>query len=197
MCSHLFCFTALFQTYRTMFFDTSGNKDILSECLDEYGEVILDDFGEATTCVHTYDRRNDLCAALFWLALILGLLLLASKVVDLLSFLVPKDWTWSRKSSLLEELVVPASVRQEKCSKAAASFKISRLLDNALEIGGHKRPSKSTNGSVHLSLQKSSTPVSTMERFLLLQERREVVGGFWWAWKRIFNGSIFVEEGVW
>ena len=29
------------------------------------------------------------------------------------------------------------------------------------------------------------------------EEKTERVGGMWWAWKRVWNNTIFEEEGVW
>jgi hypothetical protein len=37
----------------------------------------------------------------------------------------------------------------------------------------------------------------TMRNYVLNSGQRETVGGFIWTWQKIFNGSLFADEGIW
>jgi len=164
-------------------FDTSGNKHKVTECFDELGEVV--------ECVENYEAGEDLFAAAFYLTLVLGLLLVMSQTADLLYIVVPKKWL--QVSRFIGPLVTPAAMKQERNLKKAAAFKVSKMLESALEVGGHVDNSLKKSTSV---LSDPNTKLTTMERYLLVPEQTETVGGFFWAWKRICSGEIFVEEGI-
>jgi hypothetical protein len=95
-------------------------------------------------------------------------------------------------------------VRKEARSKAAESFKINRLLDNALDLHQDEAPSKeSTDGarsrSGGSSIRGGTAYLNATGRALLnyqiLDGYRAQSGGMIWAWKKIVDKSIFREDG--
>ena len=113
----------------------------------------------------------------------------------------------------------------ERATKQAAAYKVNRMIDNALELlddelftttnrkkmtagSINKATSSSHNSSSTASMNHSTsdsnsrrddmTPSQTSrERFTYLPKEKEQVGGIIWTWKKIFDGSLFAEEGVW
>jgi cytochrome c-type biogenesis protein CcmE len=138
---------------------------------------------------------DDPLGATYYIALLMGLCLLAFQVVDVLYFVLPKKWLQSR--SYLRFLVTPAGIRQEAMMKKAAAVRMSKVLDNALALCGPNEnvsPAKSEPGQSSRAGKTSTLP--TLERFYMQPNQAETIGGVLWAWRRIFNGSMFVEEGI-
>lgn len=107
--------------------------------------------------------------------------------MDLVLVLTPKQWLDQNGS--VQRFVLPGTVRQETAGKRAASFRMKHLIDNALSV--------IYDSSLRSSNEAATKESSILERFLLLPKKVEPVGGVIWAWKKIWDGSIFVEEGVW
>jgi len=119
----------------------------------------------------------------FYLALILGLVLLLSQAADIIYLVAPKKWL--QMTHLVGPIVTPSALKQERCSKTAAGFKVSRMLDNALEVAGRIDGARTISKSSKHRASLSDPDLGTMERYLLFPEQREGVGGVFWAWKVI------------
>jgi hypothetical protein len=170
-------------------FDTSGNKDKSGSeiCSADDSECLLRCGANSTNttgCYETYVVADDYYGATFFLSVILGMCLLASQFVDFLLVVAPSRWLDNK--GLVQRFVLPGTVRQEAAGKRAASFRMKHLIDNALTVG-----------SLGSSSEMATKETSILERFLLLPKKFETVGGVIWAWKKIWNGSMFVEEGIW
>lgn len=107
---------------------------------------------------------------------------------------------WLTESAIISALFTPAGLRAESAQKKASSFKISKMLENALSL--HFKTDSFTlsrMNPIHESRTSARFEMSlnAMSNFHAQELLTEKVGGVFWAWKKIMNGSIFVEEGVW
>lgn len=115
-------------------------------------------------------------------------------IVDLIYFFLPKGWL--SRTGGFGTIITPAGIRQETAAKKAASLRMSQMLQNALNL----QPGQEHNikeDAVRRSLKKMAPDCSAMERFQMLPKVTEAVGGVSWVWKRVFDGTLFSEEGVW
>jgi hypothetical protein len=127
------------------------------------------------------------------LAIILGCTIVVSQGVDFVLLFIPQRWLDGNGS--IQRYVLPGTVRQERSGKQAATFRMKQFIHHALDIVHDKTLVSSLSTSNGLT--KSDRGTSALERFLLLPIKTEKVGGVLWAWKRIWNGTAFTEDGVW
>ena len=116
--------------------------------------------------------------------------MLLSQVMDLFLQLAPIRWLDG--DGLAQRLVRPGTMRQERALQQAAKIRIKQFLTNALEVFNDKLWISSSNSD---NLTKH--PKGALERFVLLPVKTEKVGGVLWAWKRVWDGTIFSQEGIW
>jgi len=140
-----------------------------------------------TGCYESYVAADDYYGATFYLSVILGMGLLLSQLVDVVLVLTPSSWL--DENGPLQRFVLPGTVRQEIAGKHAASFRMKHLMENALSV------IHDTN--MVSSKEMGAISSKILERFLLLPKKFEPAGGVIWAWKKIWNGSMFAEEGIW
>jgi hypothetical protein len=126
----------------------------------------------------------------------LGFVLLSFLIVDLGVVVIPREWL--AKSSVVPDLITPASLRAESAQKKAASFKVSKMLENALSL---HRSTDCLTASVNSTESKAAFHAQlyahAISNFQAQESKTEKVGGIIWAWKRIWDGSISSEEGIW
>lgn len=194
-------FTVLpfFVNFKSALYDTSGNQrglDIGKFCSNDDLECMNACYAAPDTCPDEYESGKDAFHVFFLLSLVLGLVLLISQVVDIVSIFAPEKW-FQQGGGFLQALVTPGCVRQDRASKKAASYRISQMLNNSLVVCEDDKTATTQISSRGIGLGKKESNLSPMERFLLLPKETETVGGIIWAWKKIWDGSIFVEEGVW
>lgn len=149
---------------------------------------------DCTEIIKKYVPANDWWGFAYWLGVILGSSLLMMQVVDLVLALSPQGWF--NKNGLIQRLVLPGTVRQERAGMQAATYFMSGLLRNALDIVNDKSTINSSTKSMDISISKNCE-TSALERFALLPVKKEIVGGILWSWKKIWDGTIFSEEGIW
>ncbi len=98
----------------------------------------------------------------------------------------------SVKFRALRYFLSTSNVRGELCLKYAASRKMNKMIENARLLHRHRqRSSKVVEGG-----QKSSQR-DAFRSFLGQIEQYESCGGYFWTWKRVFNGDLLSTEGVW
>jgi hypothetical protein len=141
-----------------------------------------------------YEVANDWFGFSYYLGVILGCSLLLMQGVDLCLALSPQ--AWFDKNGLFQRLVLPGTVRQERAGMEAASYFMSRLIRNAMVICNDKSTIKSSINSTSKSTS-DKRETSALERFALLPVKEEIVGGVSWSWKKIWDGTIFTQEGIW
>ena len=195
------------QKIDTIAFTTIGNKNLSGAeyvCNDDDLECIENCQLQPETCVKKYVAPDDYYGAAYFLAIILGASILVSQSIDVVLMFLPRNWL--NGNDLIQRLVLPGTLRQERAGQHAASFRIKQFLQNALDIIYDKSIASSSNNSNGFTAKTSSSSgfvpktnhaTSALERFLLLPVKTEKVGGVMWAWKRIWNGTIFTQEGIW
>ena len=140
-----------------------------------------------------YDASTDAFATSYYLSLALGCIVLTIQIIDMLLVLAPR---FLCKFPIMQELFVPSCPKAEANQQKAAFHKTSQMLRSALYIhteGNNKiqksskmRDSRSSQTKAILSYQQHEVERVTEE-----------VGGPWWTWTRILNGSLAREDGVW
>lgn len=163
-------------------------------CSDDDLECIDNCRLQPETCKKEYVASSDYYGASYFLAIILGISLLSSQGVDIVLMFLPQRWL--NGNGLVQRLVLPGTLRQERAGKQAASYRMKQYLQNALDIVYDKSIASSSNNSRGFT-GKADRATSVLERFLLLPIKTESVGGVIWAWKRIWDGTIFTQEGIW
>ena len=163
-------------------------------CEDDDTECIEACRLQPETCTENYVAASDYYGASYFLAIILGITILSSQGVDIVLMFLPQRWLDG--NGLVQRLVLPGTLRQERAGKEAASFRMKQFLQNALDIVYDKTIASSSNNSGGFT-SKIDHATTVLERFLLLPVKTESVGGVIWAWKRVWDGTIFNEEGIW
>lgn len=154
---------------KTIFFNSAGNK------------------------YSGYDAASDAFGASYYLTLILGIMLLIMYFADIIELVLPKQWL--KNGGYLQAILTSAGDRMETSSGKAASHRMKKMLNNALELGDTaSQSSESRRGSEGESKDISGS--NAIERFIILPKQTEKVGGIIWTWKRLFDGSIFAEHGI-
>lgn len=181
----------------TRFYYTDGNKGfktIESYCLASDDDAFLVEEcmdqcnSDPSLCPLQYDAKADVYGASYWLSVGLGSTLIAVLVVDLVLFVL--------RTAGFQSILDPLSIQYEAIAKEAASHQMSRILHNALSL---QRGQEDSIGDVaaRRSLKRMGQNSSILDRFHMLPKSTETIGGVFWIWKRIFDGSLFSKEGVW
>lgn len=149
-----------------------------------------------------YDASTDPFATSYYLSLGLGCVLVAIQVIDLLITFAPRFLCAIPK---LQSLFIPSGLKAEAFQQQAAFFKTSRMMRNAIHI--HTEDNDSDVESRKTRKMRTSSTMSENQSIqtqaLLKYQQKEVekikeeIGGSFWTWKKIYDGSLAREEGVW
>jgi hypothetical protein len=126
---------------------------------------------------------------LYYISLLLGCLLLAMHGVHLLSLMIPKKIV--AKQRWLSRVLTPQSLLFESAIKQAASLKVKKMMQNATAI--HQ---SDDSGWSHKKRMVETSYGRALLNFDKNAEVYERVGGLWWTWTRMFNGTLYSEEGI-
>jgi hypothetical protein len=174
------------QTYSSKFYDSSGNKEDGTPKGTFYGPA-------------------------FYISVFLGFYLLISRAVDLLFVFLPKHWL--ARKGIMQKLITPGNIQAESRMKRGASYKVLEMVNNALSCrpgyNNNNNSDSSTSSSIRRSAASrraassdhSTSSTSPTEKALMNYNlslvTKEPAGGIVWAWKRVFTGKIYSEEGIW
>lgn len=122
-----------------------------------------------------------------FLTILLAGCLLLTRLFDLINLALPE----SAQEGAIGRVIAAASLRSERNTKQAAQWKMRRFISNALQ---YHEPHMSRMEVIVAGSSKSS---DVLLKFQLDEDEKETVGGIAWAWRRILDGSILTEEGVW
>lgn len=136
-------------------------------------------------CIEAYETDKDFFGTTYYFAMLLGFILVLSLLVDLLVHFMPEHWRGDSK--WFGTLVRSGGLFQEGAARKSASRRVTEMLKNALSM----------SYSCEKGTSRASTSRLAMERFFLSYQTTEECGGIVWTWKKIFNGSIFTQEGIW
>jgi len=124
-------------------------------------------------------------------ALVLSLILIILQLKVLFQILVPKHWYAGMP--FFEGLLISGTAVKERRSKKASRFKVANMVEDALRM---HRKSAAESSERDIAGNKISYG-SALLAFESTVYDRETVGGIVWTFKKIWNGSLFEEEGVW
>ncbi len=119
-------------------------------------------------------------------SVILGFIVGAFHLFHMLTLVTPERWV-ENMPHVFQYLFTAGVVRAESHIKQSAAHKVSGMLDNALDLASDK--------------DRDSVLETHFGQSLLAYEKQGKTfvhsGGFAWTWKRIFNLSLFRDEGIW
>lgn len=124
--------------------------------------------------------------AAYVMCLVIGIVLMALQLKKLAYIVVPRKFL--EKLPLSGFWLVPGMPKAERATKRAADYKVAKMVDNALRMhGSAMAPSASGRAAVG----------SALLNFQATAGERESCGGVVWAYKKLWDGSILEEDGVW
>ena len=128
-------------------------------------------------------------------ALALGCFLLLFQIKALLYVLIPRS-TW-KKLPFATFWLTCEMAKSECCTKQAAAYKIKKMVEHA--ISHHDGSSLADAKSASLKMQRSTFTSSHAKAIMCFQataDHREQVGGIRYTFRKMWDGSLFKEEGV-
>ncbi|KAI2490939.1 hypothetical protein MHU86_23627 [Fragilaria crotonensis] len=128
-------------------------------------------------------------------ALALGCFLLLFQIKGLLYVLIPRS-RW-KNVPFANFWLTCEMAKSECCTKQAAAYKIKRMVDHAFaqHDGSILRKAESARVKLKASSFKSAS-AKAMMIFQATADHRERVGGIFYTFRRMWNGSLFKEDGV-
>lgn len=160
----------------------------------------MDDTGGETSSSTTYDSVEGVAFNMGrFVALVSGLLLPVLFLFHTMSLSFQKSKYFSYEAmGLVRWILSPSVTRAEMRLKWAATSKVNTMLLNACRL--HFLRDAATEVLPLNQLEQLAARGLTdraTENFLLCGEHLQVAGGFIWTWRRIANGTLFDEEGIW
>ncbi|KAI2501081.1 hypothetical protein MHU86_13372 [Fragilaria crotonensis] len=128
-------------------------------------------------------------------ALALGCFLLLFQIKGLLYVLIPRS-RW-KNLPFANFWMTCEMAKSECCTKQAAAYKTKRMVDHAFaqHDGSILRKAESDRVKLKASSFKSAS-AKAMMIFQATADHRERVGGIFYTFRRLWNGSLFKEDGV-
>jgi hypothetical protein len=160
----------------------------------------MDETGADTSSSTPYDSVQGVAFKLGrFVALVSGLLLPVLFLFHTISLSFQNTKYFSYEAmGLVRWILSPSNTRAEMRLKWAATSKVNTMLVNASRLHFLRDAATEVLPLDHLAeLTAYHSTDRATENFLLCGEHLEVAGGFFWTWKRIVNGSLFDEEGIW
>lgn len=118
-------------------------------------------------------------------SVVLGLAAAVFHLFHILAMVTPKRWIENKPR--VQALFAAGVVRAESHIKQSAAQKVSVMVNNALDLAANK--DRDTVLETHFG-----QGLLAYEKF---GKRFTPSGGFAWTWRRIFNLSLFKDEGIW
>ncbi len=128
--------------------------------------------------------------AIYWTTFVLGCVLLFLQVLSLIRLFFSGNFL--KRFKPLEIFLTPGMDTMELRTKIAAHVKVSGIVENALNLHDSSILEKPDSSSHRMTALGKA-----LLNFQIHPEKTERVGGVWWAWKRVWDRSIFQDEGVW
>jgi hypothetical protein len=119
--------------------------------------------------------------------LAIGITLICFQILELIRILVP--------SKIIQTIphwkffIRPSTVKLERATKLAAARKVEGMVNNALRI--HEAC------SIQSGISSSTKMGSALLAYQAKEHDVEPCGGIRWAWTKMYNGTLYREEGVW
>ena len=117
-----------------------------------------------------------------------GSMMLLFCLQNILDRSLPKSFL--DKHPVLQQVLASGSLFMERNVKKAATFKVNRLISNALEI--HDSAAQESDNSVNETMYGKA-----LLGYSKISDEKEEVGGHLWTWNGLRTGRLFEEEGIW
>jgi len=117
-----------------------------------------------------------------------GSMLLLFCLQNILDRSIPKSFLDNHPG--IQQILGSGSLFMERNMKQAASWKINRMINNALEIHDAAVEEDNSNG-------KESMYGRALLNYSKISDATEETGGHWWTWNGLRTGRLFEEEGIW
>lgn len=191
---------------------SAGNSIYLGRNLRSFAGVIVGILTITTVCflsyffeihlliVNTIKSDAEQFQFVYICVFVLGCVLTFYQIQGLINVCLP-DYFWGCLPARVREfLIIPGMAKAERCTKQAASFKVNRMVDSALGHHAGDLNEYTDHGATYRMKVKSSVNQGAfgqaMIHFQATSEFREPVGGVFYTFKRMWNGSLFNEEGT-
>jgi len=135
-------------------------------------------------------EKNEDLNAVYWTTFGLGCILLFLQVLSLIRMFFSLEMLRTFKP--LEILLTPEIQKMERRTKVAARRKVAGMVENALDLhddSSSKSPLTDSHDMTELG--------KALLNYQIKPNEIETVGGLLWAWRSVWNRSIFENEGVW
>eukprot|EP00804_Cyclotella_cryptica_P012972 CCRYP_002307-RD/>CCRYP_002307-RD protein AED:0.22 eAED:0.22 QI:0/0.86/0.87/1/0.93/0.87/16/751/894 len=136
----------------------------------------------------TYKSSDELNIFLVSAQFSVGVMLLLFCLQNILDRSIPVKFLEKYKG--LQQVLASGSLFMERNMKQAATFKVNRMIRNALEI--HDAAAQETS-----ALGKESAYGRALLTYSKIADATEEIGGYWWMWNGLRTGRLFEEEGIW
>ncbi|EJK73318.1 hypothetical protein THAOC_05067 [Thalassiosira oceanica] len=144
---------------------------------------------DGTSAMVDTTRQNDKVAAevMIWFMFACGVVLSLLTFQTILDTAIPQDY--KDRHPLLKNVLASETVRMERSIKRAAAYKMNHLVRRAVKVHQaaefeHGSGKDTSFGRALLAYGKTSND-------------QEEVGGFLYMYKRVWNGKLFDEDGIW
>ncbi len=131
---------------------------------------------------HSFEIQN-------YTILAIGITLMCFQLLELFRILVPAKLI--QKIPYWKFFIRPSIVKLERATKQAAARKVNGMVNNALVI--HEACLKPLQSGLSTSTKVGSALLAYQSK----EHDVEPCGGIRWAWKKMYDGSIYRDEGVW
>ena len=107
-------------------------------------------------------------------------------MVDLIMVLIPR--AWAERHPTFHAMFSPGGPKAEAAQKNAAFVKMERMISGALAVHAETSTTKTSS---------NYSEGDVLQTFHRQKNEQEEIGGFMWTWSKMFDGTLFREEGVW
>ncbi|KAL7521007.1 hypothetical protein ACHAWX_005701 [Stephanocyclus meneghinianus] len=136
----------------------------------------------------TYKSPDELTIFLVSAQFSVGVMLLLFCLQNILDRSIPVKFL--EKNRGLQQVLASGSLFMERNMKQAATFKVNRMIRNALAIHDAAAQEKAALG-------KESSYGRALLTYSKIADATEEIGGYWWMWNGLRTGQLFEEEGIW
>ncbi len=102
-----------------------------------------------------------------------------------------------RDNARASKWLTPHNVRAESDVKRAANHKIKRMILNASSLHPNLSTSDTIADGEDVVVRRSAKDEAVLNFILRGDKVEDKCGGFLWVWKKIWNRSLYEEEGIW
>ena len=147
--------------------------------------------------INTYKYPDYAWQFVYIFALGLGCFLLLFQIKALLYVLIPRS-IW-KKLPFGSFWLTCEMAKSERCTKQAAAYKVKKMVGHAIAQHDGSSLDDTKSERLKLKLKTSSFTSSHAKAILSFQgtaDHREQAGGILYTFRKIWDGSLFTEEGV-